>query len=233
MFSERLSQYIEPATIVTVIIGALYLIGWFFVLGYYSRLNIYSLFFEFTLLYYLKMAFLPIYISGLFLAISLFGIFNNTILSAFRRNLIFFLFGILMIVFGIREDISFIVPLSLLFLLILIVMSIKKFTIVDTFWNINFASKMFVLMSIFIIIMTFSGFLGDQTAQNRIESNNIITFHWKGDIPNEIEGKELVLITILDENYYVVERQSPANKHPEVYLISKDQIEFATLKDLK
>lgn len=229
MFSEKLLRYIEPATIFTVITGAIYLIGWFFSLSYYNRLNINSYFFEFTPLYHFKMAFLPVYTSGFILAISLFWKFNNTKLSAFRRNLIFFFGSILIIILGIRMDELIFIILGLSGSLIILYLSMRKCSMFD---GSNKSNIIFLLIMIFIINMALSMFLGDLMAQNDIESENIIIFHWKGESPNEIDGKDLVLIAIRDENYYVMERQKPANKQPEVYLIPKDQIEFATLKNL-
>ena len=227
MFSEKLLRYIEPATLVTVIIGAIYLVGWSFSLSYYNRLNIHSYFYDFTPLYYLKMAFLPIYISGFFLAISLLGKFNNTKRSAFRRNLIFLFGGMSIIVLGIRMDILFFIISGVLILLIFIYFSMKKHSMFGT------SNKLPLLIIFFFICIIFAGVLGDITAQNHVESKRIIVFDWKGESPKEIVGKDLVLIDIREGNYCVVERQKTVNEQSEVYLIPKDQIEFATLKNLK
>ena len=230
MFSEKLLRYIEPATLVTVIIGAIYFVGWSFSLSYYNRLNIHSYFYDFTPLYYLKMAFLPIYISGFILAISLLGEFNNTKRSAFRRNLIFLFGGMSIIFLGIRMDISLFIISGVLISLFFFYNSMKKRSMFDLSNKSHFVQ---LLMVFFFISIIFAGVLGNITAQNHIEGKHIIVFDWKGESPKEIEGKDLVLIDIREGNYYVVERQKTVNGQLEVYLIPKDQIKFATLKNLK
>lgn len=230
MFSEKLLRYIEPATLVTVTIGAIYLIGWFFSLSYYNRLNINSFFYDFTLLYHFKMAFLPIYISGFILVISLSGKSNNTKISAFRRNLIYLFCGMLIIVFGIRMDVLLLTISGALILVIIFYVSMKKHSIFDTSNKSNLIT-LFVIF--FVTTIMFAGFLGDIVAQNHAEGKYIIVFDWKGESPKEIGGKDLVLIDIREGNYYVIERQKTVNEQSEVYLIPKNRIEFATLKNLK
>ncbi|MCJ7651579.1 MAG: hypothetical protein MUP85_23475 [Candidatus Lokiarchaeota archaeon] len=138
-----------------------------------------------------------------------------------------------MIFFGMKKDLSFFIILGFLMSSLTFFLSMRNYSMFDGIYKKNFSNKILFLIVIFIINIIFSGVLGDLIAQNHIESNNIITFDWKGDPPKELEGKDLVLIDIREGNYFVVERQKPANEQPEVYLIPKDQIEFAILKNLK
>lgn len=230
MFSERINKYIEPATIITIIISSIYLIGWSFSLSYFNRMNVFSYFLEVPTLLYLKMAYLPIVLIGGILYMSYALNFKNTIINTFIQNFIFLIAGLSSVYMGIYMHYYFI-PIGLIIMVLYLYFSVKGYSIIDRFKNTQHGMISVFIYLVFVIII-FAQFAGNFTAEKHIGRNNIITFNWNGETPEEFEGKEFVLIINTNEKYYVTERQNPASNHPKVYIIPENQIEFAVIKKI-
>lgn len=107
---------------------------------------------------------------------------------------------------------------------------IKNFTN-TTKININQIYVIFFIIILLLLIFTGS-FKGKIDARKTVEDANgrFIDFEWKGISPIEIDGKELVLITYHEGNYYVVIHQNPAPEFPKVFIIPDDEINLAIIR---
>lgn len=97
--------------------------------------------------------------------------------------------------------------------------------------NINQVYAIFFIIVLLLLIFTGS-FKGKIDARQMIEGANgkFIDFEWKGLSPVEIDGKELVLITYHEGNYYVVIHQKHAADDPNVFIIPDDKINLAIIR---
>ena len=93
-----------------------------------------------------------------------------------------------------------------------------------------------IVLIIFMLILFLSlpnAFIGHMHAKYLIEGERDIfsvNFSWKEDSPKEMEGKELIFIIYNENKYYVIAKQKPAPKNPEIYIIPDDQIKFVLMK---
>jgi hypothetical protein len=62
------------------------------------------------------------------------------------------------------------------------------------------------------------------------QSQARIDLTWKENPPQEIQGKELLLITHQGGKYYVIVKEKTLPKNPTVFVIEDDQIRFAVMK---
>lgn len=97
--------------------------------------------------------------------------------------------------------------------------------------NINQIYAIFFIIILLLLISTAS-FKGKIDARKTVEDANsrFIDFEWNGISPVEIDGKELVLITYHEGNYYAVIHQNPAPEFPKVFIIPDDQINLAIIR---
>ena len=90
-----------------------------------------------------------------------------------------------------------------------------------------------IILLIISLLSISNAFYGHMHAKYLIEGERdaiSVNFSWKEDSPKEMEGKELMLIIYSDHKYYVVAKQKPAPKYPEIYIIPDDQIKFVLMK---
>lgn len=112
----------------------------------------------------------------------------------------------------------------------------KIIKIINNFLNknnmsINQIYTIFLVVILVLLIATGS-LKGKIDARNVVEGSNVrfIDFEWKEITPEGIDGKELVLITYREGNYYVVIHQTPAPEFPKVFIIPDDKINFAIIR---
>ena len=90
------------------------------------------------------------------------------------------------------------------------------------------------VIAIILIIASSSGYIGSKHAENLIEGDRgdtlFINFSWNAEPTKYIVEEDLILIIYNDHKYYVVAKQKPAPKNPEIYIIPDDLIEFASIR---
>ena len=122
----------------------------------------------------------------------------------------------------------------LIMVLDVITYKIKYFKELKNLYFSTFRDKASIILIFLLLSLIISCYLGDQCAKKVVEGEAdkvfMINFSWKENPPKDMEGKELILIIHQEGKYYVVNKQKPAPKYPEVYIISDDQIKFAVIK---
>lgn len=220
-------RYIEPATIITLIFSATFLIGWYNVTQYFGRFNISSNLLGFSSIFYLKQAFIFVIIG---LIILLASIKFKTI--PFLENIIFVI-ACVASYFLIGNQIIIIKYLLIFSLFIVYIVTSLKGTSIRTIWlQGDFILRIIILIGVLFAVCILAGLWGTIEATNTIEGKNAvnINFTWKENPPTEINGKELILILNTNGNFYVVSKEKPAPMYPKVYIIPGDNINLAVLK---
>lgn len=241
-FPSEISRYIEPATIVTLLACAVYFIGWFYLEGYFNRLGIHLDSLELPVMFYFRKAFLPVLaFTGLFYWMALCVKKDiKTRLDAFLGNIPLFLLAFFSMYYSIiaynLKNSELILLTFLTFIIIFIesiILTWRKISISHIFLKKPLNRIIFYFL-IILIASIGAGVLGDihatKTIEGTLATSSSINFTWIGDLPAELEGKELVFILYYQEKYYVTVRQNPAPKYPNIYIIPDDQIALATIK---
>ena len=242
IFPSEISRYIEPATIVTLLACALYFIGWFYLEGYFNRLGIHQDSLELPVIFYFRKAILPVLtFTGLFYWMVL-GVKKDikTRLDAFLGNIPLFLlafFFMYYLITGYNQKNSVLILLTFLGFIIMFIEAIVLSWRKSSFSHMLLKKPLNRIIFYFILLMIASigaGVIGDihatKTIEGTLATSSSINYTWIGDLPAELEGKELVLILYYQERYYVTVRQNPAPKYPNIYIIPDDQIALATIK---
>lgn len=129
---------------------------------------------------------------------------------------------------------AFVIMFVLIQLLDSIIYNNKKFKEFQNKHFQPFRTKVTIIILFLLTSLIISSCLGEYHSKKLVEGENdnafMINFSWKENPPKEIEGKELMLIIHQEGNYYVVNKQKPAPKYPEVYIIPDGQIKFAVSK---
>lgn len=248
-------DYFGRKLFITVIFSILFLIGLVNVYSYLNYFGINHLIVDLPIFYFLIQAVLPIvavlFIILLFLYV-LGGIHKLLNLTPKRSKYksIFIMEIIYSIIFYYFASEYIFPSFSPSYALIFINYSFAGVLIFSLIWKywlnkiiINFSNKneinmnqIYAMFFIFILILLiFTGtFKGKIDARNIVEDSNgrFIDFDWKENTPEEINNKELVLITYQKGNYYVVNHQNPAPEFPKVFIIHDDNINFATIRKI-
>jgi hypothetical protein len=232
-------RYLEPATILTLIVGSVYYIGWSYTDAYFERIGIQHDSLNFPTSFYLKQAFWALSIGIIFISAFKKNAGKQTKAETLIDNLYKNQFGVLLfagaLILGIIEYpdahsyyifgiavISFIATLWLL---------IKKKSIGSYFRADTLVKRIPLVVLAFLTLVMVARILGEVHAKKKIEGtlNNVstIVFTWKDAPPQELIDKQLVLIIHIDGNYYVTVREIPAPKFPKIYIIRDDEIKYA------
>lgn len=237
-YSKKFVKTINPALIVTLFASAFYFIGYSYSNAYLLRFNI-SNTIDFPPYYFLlkSIPFALVGISYLYFIIKTEENFAETIKGAFFYNIIFLIFPITIFLFYgkyLNENFNYIFILLMLFFLIMYIWISWNKVSMRSLWSKSNSHKVLILLGIFSILCIFAGFLGDCMATEAVEGNFIdpviVEFFWNENSHPEFEGKEFIPIFYRNGNYYVVNKQNPAPKYIDVYIIPENKIEFAILK---
>lgn len=240
--------YIESAVVIAFASAILYWLGYLYIAGFVFRLGIDLASLNFPTEFYLRSGIISISNLVLFAVLGVIGdhLFRwgikflpkqsnaNLILTApsteaFSRNLPFlFCCGE-----AIRMSLTFYsVPdlWAVLCVVVLIYCSWKGQTLVMELVKRAWPGRLIIIFLFFLTTMIYSMQYGESAAIALIEKRRspaTIEFKWKNASPQEIQGKELILVFHQDGKYFVVPFSSSAPKYPQTYVIPDDQIEFA------
>lgn len=238
VLQKKISQYIEPATIVTVIFGVTYYFGWTYIHFYLGQLGINHDSLEFPIYFYVTKAILPIFIPLLIFYWSFVNSSDKpkTLKQTLRAN--FFIFVIIVLVFytGMLfypKHHAYLFFLASVIGLIAFIFLAREKTAFLNYWYKHPQYRLPLIFFSFIIFWIFAAYFGIIMATNTVEggSNNpIVNFSWKDKTPSELEGKELIFIIHSQGKYYVVNKQKPAPEYTQIYVINDDQIKFAVME---
>lgn len=118
-------------------------------------------------------------------------------------------------------------------LLIFLYLSFKRYSILKRWKFFSGTTKILYIISFLGIFIIFASYSGSTHAINTIEGTTtieMVNFTWKDNPPDELKSKELILIMHYNGNFYVTEKQKPAPKYPEIFIIPDNQIKYTTIK---
>ncbi|HVE55998.1 MAG TPA: hypothetical protein VNB22_04165 [Pyrinomonadaceae bacterium] len=240
-------RFIEPASILTLMIGAIYYIGSSYFDSYFNRLGINHLSVELPTAVYLKHGYLAtLLLWGVGAALyASHSQYKNKSGKQFKWLVIFAFNLILPTVFLAVAYDSFVryfgfsvfLIFTLLVLIAVIFLTYQKKPITGIF-NAHPIMRTFVLILLAFAFLTFTAFTFGRIAGTRtIEGNHnlepaFIKFQWKETPLTELEGKRLILILHNDDKYFVVEHQNPAPENPRVYIVPDDVVKLAEISTI-
>ncbi len=235
----RSTKYIEPASIVTLTVGALYFIGWSYTDGYLGRIGIHHDSLDLATSFYLKQGYWAISVCWLIFVAFYLGMREKpkTRVEAFGSNLVImatvpFLIGIAMYVSS-SVEFYILILISLLLLTAAAVLSLRKQSIIYKLRMLSLVTQIFILIFFFVVSVYLAISLGEIRGIKIIEGTSYdslkISFSWKEAPPAELGGGDLMLVIYRDGKYYVVKKEQPAPRLPKVYVIYDEQINYAEI----
>lgn len=238
--SSNMIHYIaEPALFITLITSCLYFVGNLYYLSFFSRLSIQTRFINIRTADYMTVAFLPIVLLGIFIAIS-YSVGSHVPknrLEAFLGNLVFMVtmgFNILLMRKLINNNlfISIFTFLILLWILVIIYLSYKKWSFSHSYHSGNFYLKFCIIFIILSGILNLAMFLGDTQATNLIQGNVDrleIQLFLKDKMNTQLQDKTFIFIMLQDNKYYIIDKNQTSSKYSKLYIIPTDEVEMATV----
>jgi hypothetical protein len=232
--TSPLLNYLEPATILTVSIGAVYYLGWLQVDSYLRRIGINHLSLNLPTTHYLKQGYLAVSIALIF--VNFLGWSREAPKSwreALVSNLVVFTFlTLLLLPFGVsRQQYYFVVIFLVLVAIALAFATWTKRSLVQIAFQPGLRYRLLFLVLLFSLLSVRAMNDGEQQAKRAIEGKGFetsaITLVWKADAPKEVIGKELILILHHENRYFVVEKTSPAPAHPNVFVLPDEIVQYA------
>jgi len=234
-------KYLEPATLLTISLGAVYYLGWIQVDSYLRRIGINHHSLNLPSTYYLRQGYLAVSISLILINVVAWNKrpARDTVKDAILLNLIPLLLLILMLFPDAslsRQQYYFNLAFLVMVLVLLICLTVVRKSAVhlllspSLFYRFGFALTVFTILG--VRAMNVGDLNGKLAVEGRSSEVSGITFVWKDTIAPDIEGKQLVLILHNEGKYYVVERATTAPAHPRVYVVPDDMVKYASTTSL-
>ncbi len=235
-------NFLEPATILTLMIGAVYFLGWTYMDGYFRRVGINHLSLNLSTTYYLQQGYLAA--TAFLVLLNVFHLYRDESakkdvevkrVEAFVPNLsILIVIVLLFFPYPRVSPHSFIYFLMTIIpvLLILAISTWRKSSIFHIFSKLSWLGRFFITLFIFSLLTLHALNRGARDGKWAVEGKgsggtSLVSFVWKDTSPTELEGKQLILIIHDQERYYVVERVDPAPDYPYVFIIPDDMLKYA------
>jgi hypothetical protein len=231
-----LAHFIEPATILTVSIAAVYLIGWSYIGGYLQRVGIQPSSVELPTIYYLQQGSGTIITLWLVLGCIFIGASSNKLSWIFRiLPLMLILTWSTFVLATSSQYRPHIVIIAIVEALVvgLPILLIKPERIIK---RIPSAPQARIITAIFLyaVLIFVARFIGGYIGKKAIEGKSYgslrIIFTWRSDPPADLKDKELILILHNNGNYYVVKKDDPAPRSPETYIIPDELVSYVLLR---
>lgn len=229
-----LTRVIEPATLLTVTIGGAYFLGWIQIESYCYRIGLSHVSLNLPTTYYLIQGYLGAFV--LSFTINLYQwkgeeppesrplalLVNFSSLGGLFLLLIFGLFTYtgffwpILIVFAILFSVSFVCSLSMISLPNLL---LKNHSVGKSY-------LLFIFCFAFLSLNSYVS--GIHSAERTLEGKSgiAITLNGIDDLNQQLAGKDLILVLHNDSTYFVVERSTVAQSHPNVYVIPDESVRF-------
>lgn len=234
---KRISNFLEPAIILTLLSAELYVMGYAHASGYFIQLGFFISALDLPTTYFISIAIRPALVVALPFVFSMYaGRYNPpNILSSLVGNL--FLLGTCLVCIS-EAMLSYqnwyryamLCVAGLLFPTYVVLSWLRRPYLNDLLKK-TWLDRTRAIIIVFGFLFIASFTLGKQTAIGEIERSGITTisieFKWKNAPPTELQGKELNLIIYRDKKYYVVPFERPAPSSPRLFIINEDQIDYA------
>ena len=233
----------EPAIIIALVTGALYLIGYIYHESFFSRLSLPNRILNLPTAVYLREAFVYCL---LFVTLGLPSFIDadkrpRTFLQALKGNLLGMAFAALGTIYIIRTysnwtDLRrlFLIPIPVL--VTCLALAKRRISMAHSVYKGSWLTRIWFAALAIVFTSSLAAVFGDIHATKLIEgslhNSMVISLEFK-DGTNFQEGKQMIFIMHHNGKYYMVERQFKAPKHPSVYIISDDQIAIATVKRIE
>lgn len=233
----------EPAIIIALVTGALYLIGYTYHNSFFSRLSLPNRILNLPTAVYLREAFVYCL---LFVTLGLPSFIGadkrpQTFLQALKGNLLGMAFVTLSIIYIIRTysnwtDLRrlFLVPIPVL--VTCLTLAKRRISVAHSVYRGSWLTRIWFAALAVVFTSSFAAVFGDIHATKLIEgslhNSMVISLELK-DGTNFQEGKQLILIMHHNGNYFIVERQHKVPKYPTVHIISDSQIAVAIIKRIE
>ena len=229
-------QYIEPATILTLSVAAVYLIGWSYMGGYFHRIGIQPASLDLPTIYYLERGSGTIITVWLIVGCLFIGAASSKLKWLFRvlpLLLIFTWSGFFLLTSSNYRPHIFIIAIVTAVIVGLPMLLIKPNKIIELIPNTPNAR---LILAVFLYaILIFSarvsgGYIGKKAVEGKSYGSLRIVFIWKDSPLLEVQDKELLLIIHNGGKYYVVKQEDPASDSPEIYIIPDELVKYASLR---
>ncbi len=237
----RLVGLLESAVTLTGATAALYLIGLVYGQGYFGRFGIQFAYFGLPMSFYLYRSILPVVlVVVVFGGATLIDFAKPTSAARALVGNIPALAGIAIVVLGLvasaglAASLGLVVAMILLFLFVVYVAVRHHYSLMHNFRQRDVGAVLVFSLLAFLMAAAVAYAEGNRVAGATIEGDEDralrVTLHMKDPANALVGGKDLILVLIRDESYFVVERQSPAPDHPRVYVIPRDQVAAAVIE---
>jgi hypothetical protein len=234
--ASSVAQYIEPATILTLSVAAVYLIGWSYMGGYFHRIGIQPTSLDLSIIYYLERGSGTIITVWLIVGCLFIGAASNKLKWLLRGLPLLLIFAwssfVLLTSSSYRPHIVIIAIVEAV-VVGLPMLLINPDKIIESIPNTPGAR---VILAVFLYaILIFGarfagGYIGKKAVEGKSYGSLRIVFIWRDSPPPEVQDKELILIIHNGGKYYVVKKEDPASESPEVYIIPDDLVKYASLR---
>ncbi|MGI0485795.1 hypothetical protein ACN4EK_10185 [Pantanalinema rosaneae CENA516] len=242
---KQLSKYLEPATIVTLLLSSIYYIGWIYNGAFFKELGIDINWLEFSPDFYLRQFFLPtaITIPSFYLLFQIGKEPGTYRMKAFQGNLLLVALGLVCIFLGYQDDSIFRLRYMLIGISVLlstIVFSWQRVSIIHLARS-KPLFRLLVLFLMFGILVTGASILGRNNgrliAQGKIIDPVHVTFVWHGKPPVELQDKTLLFLLQNKDKSYVLAKQDLGERSqflsPKVYVIQDNQVRLRIMERMK
>lgn len=232
-----LTHFIEPATILSLSIAAVYLIGWSYVGGYLQRVGIQPSSVELPSIYYLQQGSGTIITGWLVLGCIFISASSN------RLSWIFRVLPLLLILtwstFVLATSSQFrphIVIIAVVEALvvgfpILFIGPERIVKLIPSAPHARIITAIFLYAVLIFVARFAGGYIGKKAIEGKSYGSLRIIFTWRSEPPADLkDNKELILILHNNGNYYVVKKEDPAPGSPETYIIPDDLVSYVSLR---
>lgn len=242
MTDDKFKILFESTLFIAIISAVSYFVGYGYYFSYFSRLSIPLSSMNIQPIEYMTMSYLPIIVLSLIFGLSFeyWQIAPRNLKEALIGNCYFIVvFAIVIIAYWLDNEnnfllSSFFVLVLLLSIIYMIFISIRKVSFGYFVFNkASFSLKfLFIILTIGVLFIGAS-ILGNYTAEKLIfEKGQTIEvqLYSKDKSNTNFQDKTFIFVSTRENNYYVLEKNATFPKYPKLYIISKDQIEMATLQ---
>lgn len=240
-FNSIDQKLLHLAILISIVSGFLFFYGYVYYKTFFQRLSIPS-----SIIFYIPTH--EIFLRGAFyilvLLLILFAFYGWNLkkpnpLEVFFENM-FMVFLIAILLIGINFmlfHINYIIIFSILILVMVFIAhkyrnkSLLKNVLFESNCEIKFKFSLCILFCLFI----FASMDGTMQAEANIQGINIdslgvqVSLLEKSNI--QLQNKSIILIMILQENYFFVEKNETIPKNPKIYIVPKDNIEMITINE--
>ncbi len=131
---------------------------------------------------------------------------------------------------GLSESLGLVAPLILLFLFVIYLAVRHRYSLMHHVRRRDLGAILLFSVLVFLTAAAVAYAEGHRAAGATIEGDEDRALRMKDPATSLVDGKDLILVLIRDEGYFVVERQSPAPEPPRVYVIPRDQVAGAVIE---